>query len=107
MFSQKIKYITAVYPKNGPYELFVVDGVIEPRIDCIKDMLNNHTQYSTKTPDGKKAKIHLVPKSKTVKAEDKYFRTDGNEILEDNLGELPAISKEQYMSALLGLKARQ
>ena len=107
MFSQKIKYITAVYPENGPYKLFMVDGIIKRRIDCIKDMLDNHAKYFTKTRDGKKAEIHYVPKSKTGKAEDKYLRTDGNEILEDNLGELPIISKEQLITALRDLEARQ
>ena len=106
--NQIVKHITAVYPENGPYTFLEVDGNVEFHDICVGDILKNGTKYYTLTQEGERAEIHIVPSPKIVKAEKRYLRTDRNNVLADNLGELPVLDwervKKYHSKYLMGAK---
>jgi len=85
------RLVTQVYPKNGPFTHFKVDGKFQTREQCIADIEKRWQNYWTCPPADTGvagAQIRVCRPEGTFLA---YLRTDEDEVGADNLGELPLI----------------
>ena len=86
MKQKPLKLVTAVCPEYSPFTHFLVNGVIQTRDTCIKEIDNKQFEYRTSPQKGKGRAIHVVRPENS----EPYLRTDNNQTTIDNLTELPA-----------------
>jgi len=83
--------VTHVYPENGPFTHFKVDGIIQTREQCIDAIEKQGKNYWTRPSDYPKIPGAWIGVRRSKKTKLPYLRTDDNDTEADNLGTLPLI----------------